>query len=148
MNRKNGFTLVELLAVLTLLAIISLIAVPVTFDIISKSKQSTEEVSAKNYISAINQSILSYEIGNKKISDGTYSIMQSGNICLGTLNASICSDTNVLIVELDGIIPTEGNVVIEGRKVKQLKNVKIGDKYINTDESDINDINISTGPIS
>ena len=47
MKKKNGFTLVELLAVIVILAIILVIAVPKITDTIKNSKKASFESSAK-----------------------------------------------------------------------------------------------------
>jgi type IV pilus assembly protein PilA len=52
MNKK-GFTLIELLAVILILGIIALIAIPVVSNIINQSKKSAFEVTAKNVVSAV-----------------------------------------------------------------------------------------------
>ena len=46
-QNKNGFTLVELLAVIVILAIILVIAVPKIMDVINDSKKATLESTAK-----------------------------------------------------------------------------------------------------
>ena len=52
---------------------------------------------------------------NKRLSDGTYPIMQNGSICIGTLTGSTCSDT--LVVEVAGETPESGTVTIKSRKI-------------------------------
>ena len=47
MNKKNGFTLVELLAVIVILAVILVIAVPQIMNVINESKKGTLESSAR-----------------------------------------------------------------------------------------------------
>ena len=51
--KKKGFTLVELLAVIVILAVIALIATPMIMNIIEKVKISAAEESAKGYLKAI-----------------------------------------------------------------------------------------------
>ena len=48
-RKKKGFTLVELLAVIVILAIISLIAVPIVLDIINNSKENSKKESIELY---------------------------------------------------------------------------------------------------
>ncbi len=58
--KKNGFTLVELLAVIVILAIILTIAVPNVISSLDKSKKDTYIADAKKFLS-----LAEYEIGNK-----------------------------------------------------------------------------------
>ena len=51
--KKNGFTLIELLAVIVILAIISIIAVPVFLNVISSSKESVQNSSARLIIKSV-----------------------------------------------------------------------------------------------
>ena len=54
---KKVFTLIELLAVIVILAIISLIAVPIVIHIINDSKKSSEEETVKLYIDSVKKAI-------------------------------------------------------------------------------------------
>ncbi|MDD3453816.1 MAG: prepilin-type N-terminal cleavage/methylation domain-containing protein, partial [Bacilli bacterium] len=51
---KKGFTLVELLAVIVILAVIALISVPIILGIIEKSKKGATEDSAYGILEAAN----------------------------------------------------------------------------------------------
>ena len=92
---KKGFTLIELLAVIVILAIIALIATPIVINIIDESKKSASLRSADFYLDAVENSIATATLSNKKIENGVYSIMKDGNICLETLNPSgVCVGEN------------------------------------------------------
>jgi type IV pilus assembly protein PilA len=52
MNKK-GFTLIELLAVILILGIIALIAIPVVNNIIKEAKRGAFETTANNVVSAV-----------------------------------------------------------------------------------------------
>ena len=128
---KKGFTLVELLAVIVILAIISLIAVPVVLGIIEDSKKNTTLSSAEFYLDAVELSIVKSIQKGKKIETGLYNIMSDGNIFLEEYKleneAYVCldndenDDNNILIVEIKGDVPTSGVIAIEnGNIVKEL----------------------------
>ncbi len=55
---KNGFTLVELLAVIVILAIIALIATPIVLSIIDDTKKSSMLRSAEMYLNGVENSIM------------------------------------------------------------------------------------------
>ena len=115
MYMTKGFTLIELLAVIVILAVLALIATPIVLNIIDDSKKNATLRSSENYIKAIEFSIAKSVMENKRLSDGTYPIMTSGSICLGTLTGSNCSDE--LVVEVAGETPESGNITIKSRKI-------------------------------
>jgi len=125
---KKGFTLIELLAVIVILAIIALIATPIVLNIIEETKTSASLRSAEMYLDAVDYAISSRMLKNKNIVDGTYNILENGNICLENYNKETkeCKDSNsdnqidILKVEVKGKIPESGSkVVIEGSEVKK-----------------------------
>ena len=62
--KNEGFTLVELLAVIVILAIIALIAVPIILDIIGSTKKESDERSIELYAKAIENAIADYSLKN------------------------------------------------------------------------------------
>ena len=68
---KKGFTLVELLAVIIILAVISTIVVPIVLNIVNDSKKSTYQSSVELYGKAVKQAILNYEL-DKKVTPTTF----------------------------------------------------------------------------
>ena len=73
--KKKGFTLIELLAVIVILGIIIVIAVPKVLDIINKSKESTSNSSIKLVKDAIKTQIASSDLTGPaftKETDGCY----------------------------------------------------------------------------
>ena len=138
MKRKNGFTLIELLAVIVILAIIAVIAVPIVINIIDDSKKSASLRSADFYLDAVENSIATATLSNKKIENGVYSIMKDGNICLETLNPSgVCVGENdrenngndILKVEVIGEKSTKGTITIDNGKIIHAE-IKINKKEI------------------
>ena len=128
MRSRKGFTLIELLAVIVILAIIVTVATPIVLNIISESKKTSGITSAQNYISAVEQSVATYLVAGNKIKNGTYKIMDNGDVCLGILSGQSCIG-NVLNVEVSGKVPIAGRVIIEEKAVLSGK-LKFNDKNI------------------
>ena len=63
--KKKGFTLVELLAVIVILAIIALIATPMILNVIENAKKGASKSSALGYIEGIEKYIVLNEVTNK-----------------------------------------------------------------------------------
>lgn len=60
--KNKGFTLVELLAVIVILAVISLIATPMILGVIETAKQEAAKASALNYIDAVEKYMIMAEL--------------------------------------------------------------------------------------
>ena len=126
---KKGFTLIELLAVIVILAIIALIATPIVLSIISDSKESASLRSAEMYLDAVEYGIADTIMNNKTIPNGKYSIIENGNICIGTYSNKTCTG-DIIEVEVNGEVPKEGSTItIEEGKIKKI-NLSYGDKTI------------------
>ena len=126
---KKGFTLIELLAVIVILAIIALIATPIVVNIISNSKESTMLRSAEMYLDAVEYGIADTIMNNKNIASGSHTIMENGNICIGTYSNKTCTG-DIIEVEVNGEVPEEGSTItIEEGKIKDI-NLLYGDKTI------------------
>ena len=125
---KKGFTLIELLAVIVILAIIAVIAVPIVLKIINDAKESSVLRSADFYLDGLEKSIATSTLNNVQIKDGIYSIMEDGNICIGTLDNNTCTG-DILKVDMDGEVPTEGIVTITKAKITGL-NIILSEKEI------------------
>ena len=102
MKEKNkGFTLVELLAVIVILALIALIATPIILNVINDAKKQAAKDSAYGYMDAVEKYIVSSELEDKSIKDGTYSV----------------EDLNKKI-SVKGSTPDNGNIEIKNSSVK------------------------------
>ena len=102
MKEKNkGFTLVELLAVIVILALVALIATPIILNVINDAKKQAAKDSAYGYMDAVEKYIISSELEDKSIKDGTYSVEE--------LNKKI---------SVKGSTPDNGNIEIESGSVK------------------------------
>ena len=102
MKEKNkGFTLVELLAVIVILALIALIATPIILNVINDAKKQAAKDSAYGYMDAVEKYIVSSELEDKIIQDGRYSVEE--------LNKKI---------SVKGSTPDNGNIEIKNSSVK------------------------------
>ena len=102
MKRKNkGFTLVELLAVIVILALIALIATPIILNVINDAKKQAAKDSAYGYMDAVEKYIVSSELEDESIKDGTYRV----------------EDLNKKI-SVKGSTPDNGNIEIKNKEVK------------------------------
>ena len=103
MKEKNkGFTLVELLAVIVILALIALIATPIILNVINDAKKQAAKDSAYGYMDAVEKYIVSSELEDKSIKDGTYRV----------------EELNSMGVSVKGSTPDNGNIEIKNSSVK------------------------------
>ena len=142
-KNKNGFTLVELLAVLTILAVMMLIIIPITNNMVKDSRTKSREISVKNYISSLDKYLISSELNDIFVQDGSYSIMKDGSICLEKLSNNICNG-KIIKVDLDGQIPTSGIVKIKNNKVEKYYNIKFDKFYASTSGITTNEVSVPT----
>ena len=114
MKKKKGFTLVELLAVIVILAIILVIAVPKISDTIKNSKKASFESSAKTIASQAEKKKM-----EKEILEDSGSINCSDVVKLNDTDYESCSisfDGNTAKVSLIGKGKFEGLQIINGTK--------------------------------
>ena len=102
MKEKKGFTLVELLAVIVILALIALIATPIILNVINDAKKQAAKDSAYGYMDAVEKYIVSSELEDKSIQDRTYSV----------------EELNSMGVSVKGSTPDNGNIEIKNSSVK------------------------------
>ena len=111
---KYGFTLVELLAVIVILAVLALIATPVVLSIIDDAKESAMLRSAEMYLSGVENAVMRENMnsgGNFRPSQCT--ISSEGNLdCEGK--------EGIIEVEVNGEKPKNGNIVFENGKIKEV----------------------------
>ena len=125
MKRRNAFTLIELLAVIVVLAIIALIATPIVMNTIKKSQKGAAERSADNYIDAVETTVATKRLDNV-ILEGEYQITSDGNLCRD--KSASCSDDKKIKIEMSGTKPTSGKIKITNGSVDQTSsNMTIGD---------------------
>ena len=131
MKEKNkGFTLVELLAVIVILALIALIATPIILNVINDAKKQAAKDSVYGYMDAVEKYIVSSELEDKSIQDGRYSVEELNNMGV-SVKGSIPDSGNIEIKEgavknynlgIDGYAVSNGEV----KKVSTTKSFKNG----------------------
>lgn len=111
MNKK-GFTLVELLAVIVILAIIALIAVPIILNVIDDAREKAAMDSAYGYIDAVEKANVQEILSNSNIEvlNGTYTISSGG--------ASVIKGSTGFAINFKGSAPSEGTLTYENGKLK------------------------------
>ena len=97
---KKGFTLIELLAVILILGIIALIAIPQVTNVIEQASKGAAETAAKHYLDAVNNKIALNQLDTDSTND----------IANGDYNVSTLASTYG--VELQGEGPTAGTVTV------------------------------------
>ena len=135
MNKK-GFTLIELLAVVVILAIIAIIAVPTLTRVIDKSKRGAAEVSARNYLDAVEKYIILHDVSPDKypynLTGKTLNVADNNEIALldiiipkAKAENSIPALNNILTVKGDK--PKSGTVTIDDKGKASNANLVIND---------------------
>ena len=120
MKRKNAFTLIELLAVIVVLAIIALIATPIVMNTIKSAKKGAAERSADSYVSAVETAVAEARLDNKTVPDGTYQIDEEGNLTVTGL------PDGKLKIEMNGKKPTSGTIKISNGQVTTDSKITVG----------------------
>ena len=114
MKKKNGFTLVELLAILIILGIIALITVPIISKTLKDARINTAIDSSYGYIRAVDKLYYSKSLNDEDVvEDGIYTV----------------SELKALGVSVDGREPSEGWVELEESEVVAFS-IKIGDYVV------------------
>ena len=98
---KKGFTLIELLAVILILGIIALIAIPQVTNVIGRANKGAAEVSAEHYVSAVNSQTALNKLDTDSSNDITDGYKKIDNIQ----------------VNISGTTPTEGYTIIENGNI-------------------------------
>ena len=115
-DMKKGFTLVELLAVIVILALVALITIPVILNVVDKSKDKTYKRSIDAYGRAIEKGIAEYMLDHEN---------------------DTSAQLTVSMLENNNYIKYEGNVVkcetsqIYSDKTVYLANCKVNNENVN-----------------
>lgn len=116
--KKDGFTLVELLAVVVILAVVALIATPIILNVINDAKKSSIKQSAIGYVDAVEKTILEKKTNTDVDYDGKYTIKKD-QITKETETASLLPilDLIQLNINVKGVLPNNGNLEIKKTNV-------------------------------
>ena len=131
--KRKGFTLIELSAVIVILAIIALIATPIVLDIISDSKESSAKRNEELYLDSVNNALARYQLNGKVVNNGTYTIMNDGSLCYSVNSKGECLDEEKIKVDINGQGETEGTIAIYNGSVVA-SNFSKKENYVITNE--------------
>lgn len=111
---KNGFTMVELLAVIVILGLLIAIATTAVTNSLAREKKKTAKVSAKQYVTAVNDynyiSSQTDKIPGSKLS----CTLQSGTI----YRCNVTGVSPVIKDSISGTLPSSGTVDIDKSNYK------------------------------
>ena len=111
MKNNKGFTLLEMLAILVVLAFITIITVPAIGNIIEKTKKNTSTESAYGYIEALKEHMATLPLdGIETELEGTY-VITNGNISGYNLETQT--------IKTKGKKPTNGYIIYSENVIQQ-----------------------------
>lgn len=135
-NNKKGFTLVELLAVIVILAIIALIATPIILNVIDNAKEGSAKNSAYGYIDAVEKANAQQILKGSNISvlSGTYNISANGATVVESKEGE--GPKASFAVSFKGTAPTAGTLTYEAGKLKS-GNITVDGKKFNITDGEL-----------
>ena len=133
MDKKKGFTLVELLAVIVILAIIALIATPIILNVINDAKKEAAKDSFYGYMDAIEKAIIVNDIDEEEgfptpDSNGCYNLKElNKKVNIKGTKPKIADAAKVCLKEgtttrLTGVEIDEFTFAYDGKELTQTKN--------------------------
>jgi len=125
---KKEFKLIELLAVIVILAIIALIATPIILGIIEDARNEAKVRSAELYLTAVEQAIM-----RKKMNDD---ISFNPIECVVEDNNTLDCNTGELLVDVDEENITSGYIKLNNGKIELYNLIVDGEEQTNIEETD------------
>ena len=122
--KKKGFTRIELLAVIVVLAIIAVIATPMVLNTIDEARKGSAKSSGYGYINGLETSLASYMLKNNGTS---YS---AGKYDVSTLNTD-------LAVTVKGDAPSEGKVCVASNGTVTKASLKVSGYIVYYDGKEV-----------
>ena len=124
-KKRNAFTLIELLAVIVVLAIIALIATPIVMNTIKQSKKGAAERSADSFVKQVETAVATERLNGNVMEDGEYEVTSDGNLCKD--KSTSCGDDQKIKIEMSGTKPTSGKVKITNGVAQISTKLTVGD---------------------
>ena len=132
-EKKKGFTLVELLAVIVILAIIALIATPIVLNVINDAKKEAAKDSFYGYMDAIEKAIITNDVDEEEDfptpdSNGCYNLNElNEKVNIKGTKPKIADDAKVCLKEgtvtsLTGVEIDAFTFTYDGKELTQTKN--------------------------
>lgn len=146
--KKNGFTLVELLAILIILSLIAIITIPVVFNMIDSSKKGTVRDSAYGYISSIQKMYYSNQLDDSifEFEDRGYTVSELKSLGISFDGQEPIGDSWILFSNNDIVRAClqfdDYRVDIRGEEVTRVikgecdRYIKFNGKYVEAGEGD------------
>ncbi len=130
--KKKGFTVFELLAVIIVIAVLTLVAIPELVKVINGTKDSSKLETVKNYVKALEDQIIAEQFDKAPLKNGCY-IVEDG-IIMRKGNYANPDDARI-IPAAKGDLPEEGWVIMKDDSVIKGQFI-ISDTIINYDGTD------------
>ena len=101
MKNKKGFTLMEMLIVVAIIAILIAIAIPTFASSLNKARIATDEANIRAGYASVMAEVL---VGEKDIKDNTtYTLQADGSVSEAATNAYKCQSTSTAAVVVGGV---------------------------------------------
>lgn len=130
MKKKNGFTLIELMAVIIILAITALIVMPMIFKTISKAKVKSAEDAAygiRKEAQILQKNALLNTGGTYSYIEIDFELLDSDGMPITNLYKTLSStpETNIVKFNVNGRLPDSGKLIIYGGGNMEFKDIVI-----------------------